>query len=84
MKRSSTIRFGSEQGWRAGSILLEVSVSAFVLAIAVAGSSQYLTTALSSSEKNTADHSCRFDVRVKNCRSSRREECCCHFAGRSL
>ena len=51
MKRSSTIRFRSEQCRRAGSILLEVSVSAFVLAIAVAGSSQYLTTALNSSEK---------------------------------
>ncbi len=51
MKRSSTIRFRSKPCRRAGSILLEVSVSAFVLAIAVAGSSQYLTNALNSSEK---------------------------------
>jgi hypothetical protein len=51
MKRLSTISFRTEQGGRAGSILLEVSVAAFVLAIAVAGSSQYLTTALNSSEK---------------------------------
>jgi hypothetical protein len=51
MKRLSTIPFRTEQGGRTGSILLEVSVAAFVLAIAVAGSSQYLTTALNSSEK---------------------------------
>ena len=51
MKRSSTIRFRSKPCRRAGSILLEVSVSAFVLAIAVEGSSQYLTNALNSSEK---------------------------------
>lgn len=51
MKRTSTIRFRNKQRRCAGSILLEVSVSAFVLAIAVAGSSQYLTTALNSSEK---------------------------------
>jgi|LakMenEpi03Aug12_release.lakeMendotaPanAssembly.Ray.scaffolds.fasta_scaffold1149894_1 Tfp pilus assembly protein PilV len=51
MKRSSSIRFRSKPCPRAGSILLEVSVSAFVLAIAVAGSSQYLTNALNSSEK---------------------------------
>jgi hypothetical protein len=51
MKRTLTTRLQKEQCWRAGSILLEVSVSAFVLAIAVAGSSQYLTTALNSSEK---------------------------------
>jgi Tfp pilus assembly protein PilV len=51
MKRSSSIRFRSKPCRRAGSILLEVSVSAFVLAIAVAGSSQYLTNALNSSEK---------------------------------
>ena len=51
MKRTQTTRLQDEQCRRAGSILLEVSVSAFVLAIAVAGSSQYLTTALSSSEK---------------------------------
>ena len=51
MKRTLTTRLPDEQCRRAGSILLEVSVSAFVLAIAVAGSSQYLTTALNSSEK---------------------------------
>lgn len=51
MKRSSTIRFRGKPCRRAGSILLEVSVAAFVLAIAVAGSSQYLTNALNSSEK---------------------------------
>lgn len=51
MKLALKIRFRSEQRRRAGSILLEVSVAAFVLAIAVAGSSQYLTTALNSSEK---------------------------------
>jgi hypothetical protein len=51
MKRALTTRLQNEQCRRAGSILLEVSVSAFVLAIAVAGSSQYLTTALNSSEK---------------------------------
>ena len=51
MKRTSTIRFRNKQRRCAGSILLEVSVSAFVLAIAVAGSSQYLTNALNSSEK---------------------------------
>lgn len=51
MKRTLTIRFRNKQRRRAGSILLEVSVSAFVLAIAVAGSSQYLTNALNSSEK---------------------------------
>lgn len=51
MKRSSSIRFRSKPCPRPGSILLEVSVSAFVLAIAVAGSSQYLTNALNSSEK---------------------------------
>lgn len=51
MKRAQTTRLQDEQCRRAGSILLEVSVSAFVLAIAVAGSSQYLTTALNSSEK---------------------------------
>ena len=51
MKRTLTTHLQKEQCRRAGSILLEVSVSAFVLAIAVAGSSQYLTTALNSSEK---------------------------------
>ena len=51
MKRTSTNRFRNKQRRCAGSILLEVSVSAFVLAIAVAGSSQYLTNALNSSEK---------------------------------
>lgn len=39
------------QNQRRGSILLEVSVSAFILAIAVASSSQYLTNALRSSER---------------------------------
>ena len=37
MKRSSTIRFRGKPCRRAGSILLEVSVSAFVLAIAACG-----------------------------------------------
>jgi len=43
--------FRSRPQQHRGSILLEVSVSAFVLAIAVASSAQYLTNALNAAER---------------------------------